>query len=341
MTWLTDTQSEPLRNKLNNTVVTVTGGAGFIGGHLIDALLNLGARITVIDDLSNSDASQIASQIESSPEQLRFIQGSILDPISLGAAVEGARFVFHLAALGSVPKSVEDPARTWVVNATGTMRVLTAAQKAGAARVIYSASSSAYGDNPTLPKQETQAPEPESPYAAAKLAGESLCRSWATCYGIDTACLRYFNIFGPRQAADSAYAAVVPAFLDCYLNNQSPTIFGTGNQTRDFTHVTNAVYANLLAAANDSKIKGEVFNIGAGKQTSINQLASSLKELLGLSGLDPAHQPERIGEVQDSVADISKGQSALGYQPVTTLDEGLKSTAIWYRDHHLAAKSQQ
>jgi len=336
MTWLTDTQSDPLRKKLNNTVVCITGGAGFIGGHLVDALLNLGARITVIDDLSNSDASQIASQIESSPEQLRFIQGSILDPISLGAAVEGARYVFHLAALGSVPKSVEDPARTWVVNATGTMRVLTAAQKAGAARVIYSASSSAYGDSPTLPKQETQAPEPESPYAAAKLAGESLCRSWATCYGIDTACLRYFNIFGPRQAADSAYAAVVPAFLNCYLNNQSPTIFGSGNQTRDFTHVTNAVYANLLAAASDTDIKGEVFNIGAGKQTSINQLASSLKDLLTISGLDPVHQPERIGEVQDSVADISKGATALGYQPVTTLQDGLSSTARWYQDHHQA-----
>jgi len=341
MTRLTDTQSEPLRKKLNNTVVTVTGGAGFIGGHLVDALIDLGARITVIDDLSNSNASHISSQIEANPEQLRFIQGSILDPISLGAAVEGARYVFHLAALGSVPKSVEDPARTWVVNATGTMRVLTAAQKAGATRVIYSASSSAYGDNPALPKQETQAPEPESPYAAAKLAGESLCRSWATCYGIDTACLRYFNIFGPRQAADSAYAAVVPAFLNCYLNNQSPTIFGDGGQTRDFTHVTNAVYANLVAAINDAPMKGEVFNIGAGKQTSINQLAASLKNLLQIQGLDPVYQPERIGEVRDSVADISKGQSILGYQPVTTLEEGLKSTATWYRDQHQAAKSSQ
>ncbi len=334
MTWLTDQQSEPLKAKLANTLVCVTGGAGFIGGHLIDALIELGAKITVIDDLSNSNPSHIASLMDSHPEQLRFIQGSILDPISMAAAVEGARFVFHLAALGSVPKSVEDPARTWVVNATGTMRVLSAAQEAGATRVIYSASSSAYGDNPTLPKQESQAPEPESPYAAAKLAGESLCRSWASCYGIDTACLRYFNIFGPRQAADSAYAAVVPAFLKSYLNSQSPTIFGSGHQTRDFTHVTNAVYANLLAAANDSPLKGQTFNIGAGQQTSINQLATILKEHLGLSGLDPAHHPERIGEVRDSVADISHATQTLNYKPITTLQDGLKTTAHWYRDQN-------
>ena len=337
MTWLNEKQSQHLSPKLRNTLVCVTGGAGFIGGHLIDALLQLGTRITVIDDLSNSDPSQIATQIESHPEQLRFIQGSILDPISLGAAVEGARFVFHLAALGSVPKSVEDPARTWVVNATGTMRVLSAAHKAGAERLIYSASSSAYGDNPTLPKLESQAPEPESPYAAAKLAGESLCRSWSTCYGLDTACLRYFNIFGPRQAADSTYAAVVPAFLDRYLNNQAPTIFGDGGQTRDFTHVSNAIYANLLAATNDSPLKGDVFNIGAGIQTSINQLATSFKDLLNITALDATHQPERTGEVRHSVADISKATKHLNYQPITTLNDGLAATTNWYQQQHLNA----
>jgi len=341
MTRLTDQQSKRLSTNLRNTVVCVTGGAGFIGGHLVDALIELGARVTVIDNLANSNASHIASIVDSHPEQIRFVQGSILDPISLSSAVEGAKYVFHLAALGSVPKSVEDPARTWVVNATGTMRVLTAAQKAGAARVIYSASSSAYGDNPALPKIETQAPEPESPYAASKLAGESLCRSWSTCYGIDTACLRYFNIFGPRQAADSAYAAVIPAFLDRYLNNQSPTIFGDGTQTRDFTHVSNAVYANLLAAAQDSPVAGEVFNIGAGQRTSVNDLASSLAKLVGVSGINPDLKPERTGEVRDSVADISKAEQALGYTPITSLDEGLKSTAEWYRNNHQAAGSSQ
>jgi len=337
MTWLTPSHSEPLRDKLANTLVTVTGGAGFIGGHLIDALLQLGARITVIDDLSNSTPTQIAAQIESHPEQLRFIQGSILDPVALATAVEGAKFVFHLAALGSVPKSVDDPARTWVVNATGTMRVLNAAHKAGAGRLIYSASSSAYGDNPALPKLESMAPEPESPYAAAKLAGESLCRSWSTCYGLDTACLRYFNIFGPRQAADSSYAAVVPAFLDRYLNNQAPTIFGDGGQTRDFTHVSNAIYANLLAATNDSPLKGDVFNIGAGIQTSINQLSDAFKDLLNIKTLEPTHQPERTGEVRHSVADISKATKLLAYQPVTTLNDGLATTTKWYQQQHLNA----
>ena len=335
MTPHADSHLEPLRKHFADTLVCVTGGAGFIGGHLIDALLSLGARVTVIDDLSNSDTATVASQIDRCPDQIRFIQGSILDPIALGSAVEGARYVFHLAALGSVPKSVEDPARTWVVNATGTMRVLSASQKAGAARLVYSASSSAYGDNPALPKQESMAPEPESPYAAAKLGGESLCRSWASCYGLDTACLRYFNIFGPRQAADSAYAAVVPAFLTAFLANQSPTIFGDGAQTRDFTHVSNAVYANLLAATKDDPINGQVFNIGAGQQTSINQLADKFKELTG-SAAQPLHEPERVGEVRDSVADISKATTNLGYTPVTTLSDGLESTAQWYQQHHSA-----
>lgn len=341
MTWLTDQHTKPLGSKLHNTIVTVTGGAGFIGGHLVDALLTLGARVTVIDDLSNSDASTIAQQIDAYPEHLRFIQGSILDPISMNSAVEGSRIVFHLAALGSVPKSVEDPARTWVVNATGTMRVLSAAQKAGAQRVVYSASSSAYGDNPTLPKEESQAPEPESPYAAAKLGGESLCRSWSNCYGIDTACLRYFNIFGPRQAADSAYAAVVPAFLKCYLNNEAPTIFGDGTQTRDFTHVSNAVYANLLAAASEKPIKGHTVNIGAGIQTSINQLAQSLGELCSVENLDPIYQPPRTGEVQDSVSDISRAKAVLGFEPVTSLEDGLASTTRWYQEEHQHAANTQ
>lgn len=331
---LNDSDRNRFRAAFNDTAVCVTGGAGFIGGHLIDALISVGARITVIDNLSNSTAANISAQIESHPDQVRFLQGSILDPISLSAAVEGARFVFHLAALGSVPKSVEDPARTWVVNATGTMRVLSAAQKAGAARMIYSASSSAYGDNPELPKLESMAPEPESPYAAAKLAGESLCRSWSSCYNLDTACLRYFNIFGPRQAADSAYAAVVPAFLTSFLNNESPTIFGDGGQTRDFTHVTNAVYANLLAASNQSDINGQVLNIGAGQQTSINQLATTFQRLLNTTGNDPVHQPERAGEVRDSVANISKATSTIGYQPITTLDDGLATTAAWYQAQH-------
>ncbi len=320
-----------LRPDLEGRVCCVTGGAGFIGGHLVDALVSLGARVTVIDDLSNSDAGHIASLIDLEPGQVRLVHASILERAALDEAMEGAELVFHLAALGSVPRSVEDPTRTWLVNATGTMRVLEAAVRAKARRLVYSASSSAYGDNPTLPKRETQAPEPMSPYAAAKLAGESLCRSWSACYGLETACLRYFNIFGPRQAADSAYAAVVPAFIKMLFAGGSPAIYGDGEQTRDFTHVSNAVAANLLAATSPSALNGQVVNIGAGVRTSINTLAQRLGVLCERTGATPDHHPARVGEVRDSVADITAAGDLLGYTPVTPLEEGLGQTVAWYR----------
>lgn len=329
-----DPTHEMIRDRLGSALrdvsVCVTGGAGFIGGHLSDALLMLGARVTIIDDLSNSSAEHVASLIDRAPDRVRFVQGSILDPIALNEAVDGASCVFHLAALGSVPKSVEQPERTWLVNATGTMRVLKAAQQAGATRLVYSASSSAYGNNPALPKVESMAPEPESPYAAAKLAGESLCRSWASCYGIDTACLRYFNIFGPRQAADSAYAAVIPAFVSRWLSGSAPTIFGSGEQTRDFTHVSNAVLANLLGGASEKTLGGTVVNIGAGERTSVSDLASMIQERMGVEGLAPEHAPERVGEVRDSVADVSAARALIGYEPITTLRDGLATTVDWY-----------
>ena len=314
--------------------VCVTGGAGFIGGHLVDALVSMGAMVSVIDDLSNSSVAHLASLIDRAPDQVRFVQGSILDPGAMGSAVEGAQTLFHLAALGSVPKSIEEPTRTWTVNATGTMRVLQAAQQAGVERVVYSASSSAYGNNPALPKVETMAPEPESPYAAAKHAAESLCRSWSACYGLDTVSLRYFNIFGPRQAADSAYAAVIPAFVTRYLDGQAPTIFGDGEQTRDFTHVTNAVSANLLAAATNEQLAGGVFNVGAGVRTSVNQLASMIASELGIEDIEPAYAPERVGEVRDSYSSVEAGKAKIGYEPMTSLEVGLKETVAWYAQEH-------
>lgn len=320
-----------LRPSLEGRVCCVTGGAGFIGGHLVDALVSLGARVTIIDDLSNSDAAHIAGLIDLEPGQVRFVHASILERAALDEAMEGAELVFHLAALGSVPRSVEDPTRTWLVNATGTMRVLEAAARAKARRLVYSASSSAYGDNPTLPKVETQATEPMSPYAAAKLAGESLCRSWSACYGLETACLRYFNIFGPRQAADSAYAAVVPAFIKTLFAGGAPIIFGDGEQTRDFTHVSNAVAANLLAATREQPLRGEVVNIGAGVRTSVNTLAGLLAILCERPGAVVDYRPTRVGEVRDSVADISAARNLLGYTPVTPLQEGLAQTVAWYR----------
>jgi len=321
--------------------VCVTGGAGFIGGHILDALVSMGAMVTVIDDLSNSSSEHIASMMDLAPDRVRFIQGSILDPAAIASALEGAQTVFHLAALGSVPKSVEDPTRTWTVNATGTMRVLMAAQQAGVERAVYSASSSAYGNNPELPKLESMAPEPESPYAAAKFAGESLMRTWSACYGLDTISLRYFNIFGARQDADSAYAAVIPAFVTRYLDGSPPTIFGDGEQTRDFTHVSNAVLANLLGASAKDPLKGRIVNIGAGVRTSVNELASMIAEILGTTNIAPEHEPERVGEVRDSVSAVDLAESLIGYKPTTTIETGLEQTVRWYADEHARAQSTQ
>lgn len=322
-----------LRPSLEGRSCCVTGGCGFIGGHLVDALVSLGARVTVIDDLSNSAVAHIASLMDLDPARVRFVHASILERAALDEAMRGSDLAFHLAALGSVPRSVEDPGRTWLVNATGTMRVLESAARAGVERLVYSASSSAYGDNPTLPKHESQATEPMSPYAAAKLAGESLCRSWSACYGLQTCCLRYFNIFGPRQAADSAYAAVVPAFAKALLSGRAPIIYGDGEQTRDFTHVSNAVAANLLAATHPGPLAGQTVNIGAGVRTSVNTLAGLLAVLCDRPGLASEHRSTRIGEVRDSVADISAARDLIGYTPVTALQDGLAQTVRWYREH--------
>jgi len=310
--------------------VCVTGGAGFIGGHIIDALVSMGAMVSVIDDLCNSSAEHLASVMDRAPDQIRFVQGSILDPDAMSSAIEGAQTVFHLAALGSVPMSIEDPSRNWVVNATGTMRVLQAAQHAGVERVVYSASSSAYGNNPTLPKLESMAPEPESPYAASKYGGETLMRTWAACYGVDSVSVRYFNIFGTRQAADSAYAAVIPAFVTKYLKGESPIIYGDGEQTRDFTHVSNAVSANLLAASAPELLNGQVVNIGAGVRTSINELAEMIAKILGTESIKVKYEPERVGEVRDSVSSVELAKELIGYEPTTTIEVGLEETVNWY-----------
>ena len=323
--------AERLRPSYDGRSCCVTGGAGFIGGHLAETLVALGARVAVIDDLSNSNAAHVAGLIDRHPDRVRFVHASILERAALDEAMDGCEVAFHLAALGSVPRSVEDPTRTWLVNATGTMRALESAHRSGARRLVYSASSSAYGDNPALPKRESMAPEPMSPYAAAKLAGESLCRAWSACYGLDTACLRYFNIFGPRQAADSAYAAVVPAFIKALTEGRPPVVFGDGEQTRDFTHVSNAVAANLLAGASAEPLRGAVANVGAGVRTSVNDLAARLAALCDRPDLTPDHRPPRVGEVRDSVADIAAARELIGYEPVTDLETGLARTVGWYR----------
>lgn len=320
--------------------ICVTGGAGFIGGHLCDALLSLGADIRVIDDLSNANLEHLSSLIELEPDRVRFVHGSILDDEALAQAASGAQTIFHLAALGSVPRSIEDPQRTWSVNTTGTLRVLEAARgmnRAGrplqsrADRVVLASSSSVYGDNPTLPRTESHAPRPLSPYAASKLADESLAAVYAASYGLSTISLRFFNIFGPRQSADSAYAAVIPAFARRLMDNEAPIIYGDGENTRDFTFVSSAVLGLLLAGASPRPLAGEAVNIGTGRAISIVNLATLLAEQMGVPQILPRHQAARAGDVADSVADISLARDLLGYAPVTDLESGLSETVDWFR----------
>ncbi len=301
--------------------VCVTGGAGFIGSHIVSALDAMGSRVRVIDDLSNGRRENLAG----CSKNVELIEGSILDEVALESAVRGSSVVFHLAALGSVPASLVTPERYQAANATGTMMVLNAARAAGCARVVYSASSSAYGDTPTLPKIETMVPDPRSPYAVTKLEGEHLCRAWAICYGLSTISLRYFNIFGPRQRPDSQYAAVIPKFATALREGTSPTIFGDGGQTRDFTHVDNAVHANLLAGLATRKLQGEMVNIGCGSKYSLLELLEQMSEVLGVKS-KPIFEPVRQGDVRDSMAAIDAAKVLIGYEPIVPFAEGLRST---------------
>lgn len=310
--------------------VCVTGGCGFIGGHLVDALLSLGATIAVLDDLSSSNAEHIADLIDLEPARVRFIRGSILDDRALAEAVEGVSSVFHLGAIGSVPRSIDDPQRSWAVNATGTVRVLDASRRAGVERVVNSSSSSVYGDAPELPKRESMVPHPVSPYAASKLAGEAACRAWASSFGLTTVSLRYFNVFGPRQAADSAYAAVVPAFAARLLAGRAPIIHGDGSQTRDLTPVANAVYANLLAASREGVTPGVAVNIGLGQRVTVRDLARLMAERLDAGSIEPQFTERRAGDVADSLASLDLAGAELGYEPIVSFADGLAEAAEWY-----------
>ncbi|MFA9479243.1 NAD-dependent epimerase/dehydratase family protein [Phycisphaerales bacterium AB-hyl4] len=311
--------------------VLVTGGAGFIGSHLTEALLELGASVTVLDDLSGSDMNNLALSRQQAGQRLRFVEGSVCDTSTVARCVEGARYVFHLAARGSVPQSVKQPVQYHEVNSTGTLNVLEAARSAGVKRVIFAASSSAYGDAPALPKVESMAVRPGSPYAATKVAGEALLRAYASSYGFDTVSLRYFNIFGPRQNANSAYAAVIAAFANALLAGERLRIFGDGEQSRDFTYVANAVHANLLAARATTPLQGEVFNVASGRRISVNQLADLMARQMGRPDLTPEHLPERAGDVKHSLADLTQATTTLGYQPQVTFEQGLAWTVAWYQ----------
>lgn len=309
--------------------VTVTGGAGFIGGHLTEALLLLGATVTVIDDLSNNDGAHITALAETYGGQLRFIYGSILDPTALAESMTGAQTVFHLAAMNSVPRSIDEPERTFEVNATGTVRVAEVARRAKATRLVYAASSSAYGDDPALPKVESMLPKPLSPYAASKLAGESVVRAWAHSYGLSGISLRYFNVFGPRQLAGDAYAAVVSAFITKLQAAKRPTIHGDGTQTRDFTPVANVVHATLLAGATESA-DGQPVNIALGRQTTVRNLFDTLARLTARTDIEPLYTPARKADVPHSVANTALSEKLLGFKPIKTLEDGLADTVAWF-----------
>lgn len=321
--------------------VCVTGGAGFIGGHLVDALHSMRADITVIDDLSNAGPDHIAELMELEPTRIRFIHGSILDDSALDVALQKASVVFHLAAMGSVPASVADPRRAWGVNATGTVRVLEAARRQGVSRVISASSSSVYGDGTadtagqgsgqTTPKTEAQVLAPLSPYAASKAAGEAAVRAWARSYGLQGCSLRFFNVFGPRQPVRSSYAAVIPAFTSAVLSGQPPVIFGDGGQSRDFTPVACAVVACLQAGAVQRELGGVAMNVGTGVRTTVAELAGMIAEIAGAGSVQPSFQPAREGDVRHSLADISLARTMLGYSPITTLEAALREAVTYYR----------
>ena len=318
-------------NCFQGACALITGGAGFIGSHLAEALLTLGADVQVLDDLSGGSVENLR---DIGP--VHFIEGSINDADLVAQSMEGCRYVFHQAAMGSVPRSIEQPLRYNEVNVTGTLTVLEAARRARVQRLVFAASSSAYGDNP-VPWIETMPARPRSPYAATKVACESILRAYAASYGLETVSLRYFNIFGPRQNPNSAYAAVIAAFAKAYLSGQPPRIFGDGGQSRDFTFVENAVHANLLAARCESPIAGEVFNVGCGGCVTLNELATHMADQIGRRDLSPLYQPQRTGDILHSFADLSRSQTILKYQPTVDFPTGLKRTLAWYQLRRLAA----
>ena len=308
--------------------VLVTGGAGFIGSHLVEALVALGAQVVALDDLSRGSWSNLYG-FDGDVEK---ITASILERDVLSRAAAGCECIFHQAALGSVPLSLEEPLRYYEVNVNGTVHVLEAARQVGAARVVFAASSSAYGNPPgSGAKVETMPVSPLSPYAATKMAGEAAMRAWAHSYGLDTVCLRYFNIFGPRQDPNSAYAAVIAAFAKSMQAGRPGTIFGDGLQSRDFTYVANAVHANLLAARSREPLRGQLINIAIGQRVTVNDLHRRMAGLYGLDGLQPIYEPPRAGDVLHSLADISRARALLGYEPLVDFAEGLERTVRWYQ----------
>ena len=305
--------------------VLVTGGAGFIGSHIAAALLRRGDQVRVLDNFCTGKRDNLAAA-----GQVELIEADLNDTAAVARAVAGCEVVFHEAALASVPLSVERPLDSHAACATGTLNLLDQARKAGVRRFVYAASSSAYGNQPSPRKMETDLPSILSPYAAAKLTGELYCQAFWHSYGLETVCLRYFNVFGPRQDPKGPYAAVIPLFIKAILSGSRPTIYGDGLQTRDFTYVENVVQANLKAAAAPAEAAGRVFNVGNGEAVSLLELLKSLNELMG-GKIEPIFAPARTGDVRDSLADISLARRVLKYEPSVDLRTGLKPTIEYYR----------
>jgi UDP-glucose 4-epimerase len=308
---------------MNSRAVVVTGGAGFIGSHLAEELARRCYSVIILDDLSTGKLENISHILRPANQQTEFIHGSITELPLLTKLFRGVDYVFHLAAMPSVPRSIENPRASHDANITGTLNVLLAARDAGVKKVVYASSSSVYGDTPTLPKREDMPPNPQSPYAVTKLAGEYYCQVFRQVYGLPTVCLRYFNVYGPRQDPNSQYAAVIPRFVHRAVNSKPPVIFGDGEQTRDFTFVKDTVEATILAAETDAT---GVCNIGRGERISINRLAELVIKLVGNS-VEPAHEEPRPGDIKHSLADISRARQ-FGYNPRYDLEEGLRQTIL-------------
>jgi len=303
----------------------VTGGAGFIGSHLTEELVSRGEEVSVIDNLSTGKKENL----DPIWENIQFIEGDIRDRETCRQAVEGVRCVFHQAALSSVPLSIDKPLLSDDVNVRGTLNLLLASQEAAVDRFILASSASVYGEHPVLPIHEREEPRPLSPYALTKRIGEEYCRIFSRLYGLSTLCLRYFNIFGPRQDPLSQYASVIPCFIEAMLEGRPPVIYGDGEQTRDFTYVSDVVQANLLAEK-AADANGEVINVGSGSQTTVNRLFETLACLLEID-IEPVYEEPRPGDVKHSYADISEAQKMIQYRPEVPFDSGLEKTLAWFR----------
>ena len=308
----------------------VTGGAGFIGSHLSEELVRRGHRVRVADSLITGKRSNLAHI-----KGVEFVEGDMADLDFARKAVEGAEYVLHQAAIPSVPRSVKDPLTSNRANVDGTLNALLASRDAGVKRLVFAASSSAYGDTPTLPKHEQMPTNPLSPYALQKVIGEEYLRMFTRLYGLETVSIRYFNVFGPRQDPSSPYSGVISVFATALLENRSPTIFGDGGQTRDFTYVANVV-DGVLRACEAPQASGEIINVATGGRISLNQLFEEMRKLIG-ADVQPIYAEGRAGDVRDSQADIAKAQQILGYKPIVSFEEGLKKTVDWYRTAETAA----